>query len=147
MKALYNVGVGVAAFVFDGDKCILQLRTGAHGASTWAPPGGKLDYGETPDQGLAREIIEETSLKIKDITFVGYTNDIFKSDGLHYITLWFAARVASGTAKITEPHKCLEQRWVTLNDLPKPLFLPTYNILKDPVALAKLVTYSKAKIQ
>ncbi len=141
MKAPYNVGVGVAAFICHDGKVLVQQRTGAHGAKTWAPPGGKLDYGETPEKGVAREIKEETDLDIYDICYLGYTNDIFATDKLHYITLWYAANTKSADAKITEPHKCIAQKWCKLNEIPSPLFLPTENILKDSGAVSLLKKY------
>lgn len=139
----YNVGVGVAAFVFYNGKALFQQRKGAHGANTWAPPGGKLDYGETPEQGVTREVFEETGLKIHSLRFIGFTNDIFESDGLHYITLWYVAQVSSDNARITEPHKCIDQKWLTLSEAPSNLFIPTMNILKDEVALKILEGYKK----
>ena len=142
-KPPYNVGVGVAAFVCYDHKFVIQLRSGAHGAQTWAPPGGKLDFGETPEQGIAREVLEETELTISDIHYIGFTNDIFQEDDLHYITLWYVARPSTNKARITEPHKCLDQRWVTLDEMPTQLFLPTYNILNNTKARNALKEYLK----
>lgn len=134
----HQVGVGVAAFVCNQGKFIFQKRHGAHGANTWAPPGGKLDFGESPEHGIIREIKEETDLDIANVTYLGYTNDVFADDGLHYITLWFCGTSTNKNAVITEPEKCLEQRWFSLNDIPDVLFLPTINILADEKAVYKL---------
>jgi ADP-ribose pyrophosphatase YjhB (NUDIX family) len=38
---------------------------------TWAMPGGSLDPGELPDQGAAREVEEETGLKVLPVRLVG----------------------------------------------------------------------------
>ncbi len=142
MNTPYQVGGAVAAFVFnDEGKNIVQLRTGSHGAKTWCPPGGKIDFGETPVEAIKREVKEETDLVITDVKFIGFTNDIFENDGLHYITLWYATRVSDGTPKITEPEKCLAIEWHTIADMPQPLFLPTASILNDEVAMKKVKAY------
>jgi 8-oxo-dGTP diphosphatase len=134
------VGVGTAAFIFNNGECLLQKRQGTHGSSTWAPPGGKLDTGETPIQGIAREVFEETGLQLSlgTTAFIGYTNDIFEDEGLHYVTLWFTSISFSRNAVVREPHKCLEQHWTTIDTLPDTLFLPTVNILRDKSAYKQI---------
>lgn len=131
----HQVGVGMAAFVCCKGKFIFQKRQGAHGANTWAPPGGKLDFGESPEEGIVREVKEETDLDISSVKYIGYTNDVFTEDGLHYITLWYCATSTNQNAVITEPEKCLDQKWFSLDEVPKVLFLPTTNILADKKAV------------
>ncbi|MFH0970248.1 MAG: NUDIX hydrolase [Candidatus Diapherotrites archaeon] len=121
-------GVGVAVFIRKDGKVLLGLRQGSHGADTWALPGGKLDFGESLETCCAREVLEETNLHITNIKPGPYTNDIFKKEGKHYITLFFTADYASGELKIMEPQKCKEWRWVEWGALPRPLFLPLENV-------------------
>ena len=76
--------------------------------------------------------MEETGLTVKDIKIAGITNDIFKKDNKHYITIWLTSRWESGEAKIMEPDKCSEMDWFTLETMPKNLFLPEEpNILQS----------------
>lgn len=116
----------------------MMQRTGAHEPSSWAPPGGKVEDNEAPAQTVVREVKEETNLAIKDPVFIGFTNDIFAADDLHYITLCYVVKEPLGSEIITEPHKCLEQKWCSIDELPEPLFLPTKNLLKDAEAVKKL---------
>lgn len=37
----------------------------------------------------------------------------------------------SGEVKIMEPEKCEQWEWFDWNNLPKPLFLPAQNLLKQ----------------
>lgn len=56
----------VAALLRDGDKVLIVRRgPGETGAGFWEFPGGKVDPGETHEQALAREILEELNLVIK----------------------------------------------------------------------------------
>ena len=75
-----NVRVGVGVFVVKNDKFLVQKRIGAHGANTWAPPGGHMEFGETWEQTTVREVHEETGLNVSNVLFVGLTNDFFANE-------------------------------------------------------------------
>ena len=68
--------IGVGVFVFKDGKFVMGCRRGAHGEGSWSVPGGHLEYGETPEETAAREVMEEIGVKIKNIRFGGITNDI-----------------------------------------------------------------------
>ena len=38
----------------------------------WEFPGGKIDFGETPEQAVAREVLEETGLEIQSPELLGH---------------------------------------------------------------------------
>ncbi|GMU46509.1 MAG: hypothetical protein AMXMBFR26_12910 [Porticoccaceae bacterium] len=51
----------------DGDRILLARRPlGKHLGGLWEFPGGKLDPGETPAAGLARELEEELAIQVRD---------------------------------------------------------------------------------
>lgn len=105
-----RVGVGVIV-VRDG-QVLVGERLGAHGAHTWALPGGHLEFGEDVAACAARELAEETGLAI-DPAAIGpgpYTSDLFAAEQRHYVTL--------------EPAKCAQWRWCRWHELPRPLFAP-----------------------
>lgn len=54
----------VRAIVLDPDDRILLVRwvNEDHGVDVWLTPGGGLDEGEDPDEGLRRELREEADL-------------------------------------------------------------------------------------
>ncbi|MFP3457535.1 NUDIX domain-containing protein, partial [Psychrobacter sp. SIMBA_152] len=104
-------------------------RIGAHGANTWATPGGHLEFGETVEQCAVREVVEETGLNVTNIRKLDFTNDIFSAENKHYITLYVQADYEGGEVINKEPHKCLQWRWCDINDLPAPLFISLKNYL------------------
>jgi mutator protein MutT len=55
----------VAALVHKGDSILLCRRSSGGSQGLWELPGGKLEPGETPREGLIREISEELSLSCK----------------------------------------------------------------------------------
>lgn len=115
--------VGVSALVLRDGRLLLGRRRGAHGAGEWAPPGGKVDPGEDPADTAARELREETGLVATAVTPLGWTNDVFAADGLHFVTLHHLV-VADGEPVVVEPDKVDGWEWVDPDDLPAPLFAP-----------------------
>jgi 8-oxo-dGTP diphosphatase len=130
--------VGLGVYIVKDKKILLGKRIGSHGANTWSPPGGHLEFNESFEQCSKRETMEETGIKIKNLRFLGITNDIFKKENKHYITIAMLADYDSGLVKIMEPNKCLEWKWFSLNEFPKTLFLPTKNLIKQKNNLLKL---------
>ncbi|WP_076415362.1 NUDIX hydrolase [Shewanella sp. UCD-KL12] len=126
-----EVRVGVGVIIFRNNRILLGERIGAHGAHTWATPGGHLELGESIEECAIRETLEETGLVVSRIKKLGFTNDIFAAEDKHYITLFVIANCEDGEAEIREPNKCLQWQWCALDDLPEPLFLPLTNLLQE----------------
>lgn len=126
-----NVRVGVGVVILRDNKLLLGKRIGAHGAETWATPGGHLELGESIEECAKREVLEETGLEVSNVQHLAFTNDIFSQEDKHYVTLFVVASYDEGEAEIKEPNKCLEWKWCDLDSLPQPLFLPLVNLLKQ----------------
>lgn len=126
-----NARVGVGVFIFKNGKFLMVQRRGSHEAGTWACPGGYLEFGESFEQTAVREVREETGLEIKNIRFGAVTNDYFKTEGKHHITIWLLSDWASGQEKILEPNKCEKQGWFDFDSLPEPLFLAWKQLLSS----------------
>ncbi len=123
-------GVGVGVFIVRDGKFLVGQRKGSHGAGTWSVPGGWLEYRESFEDASAREVMEETGVKVKNIRFAGLTNNIFKDEEIHSLTVWTMGDWESGEATILEPDKFIDQKWVDFETLPNPLFL-AFELLLD----------------
>jgi 8-oxo-dGTP diphosphatase len=129
------VGVGVFLYNSEG-KILLGKRKGAHGAGQWSLPGGHLEFKESFGQCCEREVKEETDIEIGayDIKKLGFTNDIFEKEDLHYVTLFFRTEVYTAgrknIPKLMEPDKCEGWEWFGLDELPSPLFPALKQIVK-----------------
>jgi 8-oxo-dGTP diphosphatase len=122
--------VGVGVIVLRQGRVLLGLRRGAHGAGTWAPPGGHLEFGETIEGCARREVDEETGLTLGDVQRGPYSSDVFDGEGKHYVTLFVVAEAGPGDARPREPEKCARWDWYEWSRLPEPLFPPLASIVR-----------------
>lgn len=129
MEKVARVGIGV--FIFKNGKFLMGRRRNAHGDGTWSIPGGHLEFGETFEDTAKREVLEETGLAITSVRFGAVTNDYFKDEAKHYVTIWMLSDWESGKEQITEPDKFIEMQWRDFDNLPKPLFLPWQQLLSS----------------
>ena len=131
--------IGIGVIIVRERRILLGKRRNAHGAGDWSPPGGKLDFGETPEECAVREVREETGLTLDNVRLVAVTNDIFLSEQQHFVTLFMLADCPTGVPELLEPDKCEGWSWHEWTALPEPLFLPLRNLLRqqfDPFSAA-----------
>lgn len=123
--------VGIATIVTKDKKILVGKRKSGHGKGTSCLPGGHLEFNESIEDCARRETKEETGIDIKNIRFAAVTNDIFKKERKHYITIFMLAEYKSGNLEVKEPGKHKGWQWLEWNELSRPLFLPLKNLLKQ----------------
>ncbi|HKA27450.1 MAG TPA: NUDIX hydrolase, partial [Gaiellaceae bacterium] len=86
----------------------------------WDIPGGFLNEGEDPLDGLRRELKEETGLDVEPERFLGIWVDRYGGDSTAKATLnlYWTARVVGGEA--TAADDVSELRWFDRDELPSP---------------------------
>jgi len=133
-----QIKVGVAILIrresCADDTILAGIRQGSHGANTWCPPGGGLEYGESVEACARREVLEETGMTLLSVSLpFAATDDIV--DGTQWITLWVKATVADDAMpKLMEPDKCSVWDWHCLFQVPTPHFRPFTLLLKQIMA-------------
>lgn len=128
-RAFKSPTVGVAMVIRRGSQILLLRRAMGHQIGTWSTPGGYLDFGEEPEAGARREAEEESGLIPEEVSYIGFTNDIFEDTGLHHVTLWFHCETTDSAPILSEESS--EWGWFSLDDLPSSLFLPFRNLIKN----------------
>jgi len=86
----------------------------------WDTPGGFLEEGERPLDGLRRELLEETGLEIEPGEFVGAVIDLYGDgpDAQSILSLNWTARVLGGTPAPADDIS--EIRWFAGDEIPGP---------------------------
>lgn len=81
---------------------------------TWAFPGGNIDEGETSEEALAREIRNETGLKVKVLKKISERIHPQFSVSIKY----YECEIVPGSMKpITDVHEIESLKWVNPSEL------------------------------
>lgn len=123
------IGVSVGAMIFnEKDELFLSKRSknATNERGCWEVPGGKVDFGETLQDAVKREIKEEYGVDIELIEQFPAANHLINAEKQHWVPTTFLAKIKSGQKpKIIEPDKCDAIGWFNLKKLPKPISIIT----------------------
>jgi 8-oxo-dGTP diphosphatase len=121
------------ALCVDNGRVLLARRAHPPFEGFWDIPGGFLDEGEDPLDGLRRELREETGLEVEPQCFLGIWMDRYGGDSTAEATLnlYWTARVVGGDAAPADDVS--ELRWFNRDELPAPDELAFENV---PLVLA-----------
>lgn len=123
------------------DKKVLLIYRDKHGDIYYSIPGGKFEPGETPEQALIREFLEETSLEIHPITLLG----TFKHPSKEKLQYIYICESISEDIKLgispeaqkmeKDPGNIYEPKWVPIEDIAGLRIYPPYaeSAVKDYV--------------
>jgi 8-oxo-dGTP diphosphatase len=101
--------VSVAGVIIDDHgRALLVQRRDNH---RWEPPGGVLELGESIDEGLRREVREETGLDVEPVTLTG----VYKNMKLGIIALVFRCKVTGGRPCVSNETEAF--RWASEADI------------------------------
>ncbi|MBL7156388.1 MAG: NUDIX domain-containing protein [Candidatus Pacebacteria bacterium] len=93
----------VRAIIQDDDRILVCKRKDK---DYYFFPGGHIDFGESAESALVRELKEELNISIKKLSFIGTVENIFIQDNEkhHEINLVFNVLVAKAKDKSEEDH-------------------------------------------
>jgi 8-oxo-dGTP diphosphatase len=96
--------IGVGGVVIDDDRALLIRRGSEPLRGEWSIPGGSLELGETLEEGVARELLEETGLEVRVRGMIEIFERIFFAEGAddksrpryHYVIVDYLCERLSG---------------------------------------------------
>ena len=122
--------LGVGAIILKRDRVLLVERAKSPLKGYWSLPGGVLETGEYLQEGICREVLEETGLVVEPLRVVTIFERIMR-DGkgkpeYHYVLIDYLCRVTGGTLQAADdvsravwvPRRALNQYRITEGTLP-----------------------------
>lgn len=73
--------VGIGGVLIDRGLALLIRRGSEPLRGAWSIPGGTLELGESLEEGVARELLEETGLAVRVIEIIEVFDRIYAEDG------------------------------------------------------------------
>lgn len=108
--------IGVHALIIKDNYVLLVTRDKEPDKGMWIIPGGRVELGETYEEAVQRELLEECNIEI-DIERLLDVNDYILRDEddrikYHFVLVYLMARHKSGVVKAQSD--AAEVRWVSL---------------------------------
>lgn len=117
--------VGVGAFILNkNNEVLLMRRKKSPEAGFWSIPDGKVEFQESIEEALKREVKEELGVEIAIIALLGVTNHIILEENAHWISPVFLTEIIQGTPENLELEKHSEMKWFSIENFPENLAIP-----------------------
>jgi mutator protein MutT len=125
---MQRINAAIAVVIRDGKILVCQRVDGDHLGGYWEFPGGKCEDGETLEECIRRELLEEVNIEARPVTRLGVIDHDYPNAQvrLHPFLCVHEAR---------EPEllECQAARWIDPHDLPKYEFPPANETLIEEV--------------
>lgn len=121
-KGIDYIGVGVGAIIVNSEGKLFLAKRGRevrNESGKWEFPGGGVEFGDTLEATLKREIMEEYGVEIKVGELLDVCDHIIPAEHQHWVSPSYICSVVSGEPKICEPHKCYEIGWFSPKEITK----------------------------
>lgn len=113
-----HVSIGAVGAVFNAEGQLLLVEHLFHPQTPWGLPGGGMNRGETPDQTVRRELLEETALEVEIVQPL----IIARSRLLpHHLDVGYLCRLSAPDQPVRLSRELLDYRWFAPHEPLPPL--------------------------
>lgn len=123
-----NPAPTVDAVIYEPDRGVVLVKRGAEPFG-YALPGGFVDYGESTEQAVIREALEETNLRIRLTGLLGVYSAPHRDPRSHTLSVIYTAR-ADNPEAVRGGDDAAEAAFYPLDKLP-PLVFDHGKVLRD----------------
>lgn len=134
-RGIDYIGVGIGAVIINPEGKMLLAKRGQKAKNErgrWEFPGGAVEFGDTMEATIKREMKEELDVEIEVLKLLSPIDHIIPEENQHWVTSTFIAKIVKGAPKIMEQEKCDEIGWFSLEELEKlPLSIASKGSIKQ----------------
>jgi ADP-ribose pyrophosphatase YjhB (NUDIX family) len=109
--------VGVGAVIICHGQILLERRKNEPGKGKWSIPGGLVELGESVEETVIREVVEETSLEVEEPMLIDVVDDVTRDENdeikYHFVIIDYFVRLKGGMPKASSD--AAELKWVQLS--------------------------------
>jgi 8-oxo-dGTP pyrophosphatase MutT (NUDIX family) len=125
-KGVDYTGITVVYFCHDGKGNIVfgqRSKNARDEKGRWDIGGGGVEFGDSLETTLRKEIKEEYGTDVLSFEFLGYREVFRENEGkkTHWLAMDFKVLVDPAQVKNGEPHKFNDVAWFTLQKMPSPI--------------------------
>lgn len=122
-KGVDYIGITCVFYCHDGKGNFVMHKRSQNckdEQGVWDVGGGSLEFGESPEEAVKREVKEEYGVDALNIKFAGVHNVLRENNGqkTHWLALIYLVLVDPKKVKIGEPTKMDELKWFKMWDWP-----------------------------
>ena len=97
-----------------GRLLLLQRAPGRYLGGQWDPPGGAVEYSETPEQGVVREFVDETGLRVEIVREIIRQEESDTDKGHLFVTVTYLVRSDGAELDVNLSDEHTDYQWVGL---------------------------------
>jgi len=126
LRFFFNTAAAAGAFVFVGSQLLLCVRAHEPGKGLLDVPGGFIEFDESVEEGLRREIAEELSIEVSGLRYLMSAPNDYRYAGIPYKTadLFFLCEAVNG------------EGWRAADDVAEVLLIDPSQVNPDQFAFA-----------
>lgn len=120
----------VNGIILNSKNEVFLIKRGIEPAyGEWALPGGYVDWDETFEEAMMREIREEVGLSLTIDRFFRYYDSTQRN--LQNVAVTFVLKVQDNTSVTLQKEEVLEGRWFSFSNLPEHIAFDHRMMLED----------------
>lgn len=127
------IGITVDGVIVEKRNVLLIKRGRDPYKGFWALPGGFVEYGETTEDAVKREVKEETGLDCDIVALTGVYSDPNRDPRGHTISVAYLMKVVRG--EVTAGNNARDAFWIDIDELPEKIAFDHSKIIEDALKI------------